>query len=223
MHDLGTAEVWRPGPDGTLTPRQEPRRAMSVVVDGRELIDHGLMIDGSDALVAYTECGVCGEWSCNLVEGYAAAVRRFGPYVLWITPWDDGHVFGIDAYAGWFGPVDVPALDATALHDLPEPDPAWAHAAHDGRVVAGTTAEPAVFTDLMDWPLHGSTDVLPVEPPAVAVEVPSVLAGGRSIWIDVAPRADGRRAAYLPAVTRAPVWCAGPAVDRLIDALRGPE
>jgi hypothetical protein len=35
------------------------------------------------------------------------------------------------------------------------------------------------------------------------------------------PRADRSRAAYLPGVTRARVWCAGPAIDRANEALVG--
>lgn len=42
-----------------------------------------------------------------------------------------------------------------------------------------------------------------------------------SAWIDARPREDGRRAACLPAVTRARVWLAGDAIDRVVDAFVG--
>lgn len=221
--DLGPVTVWRPGADGALAPCQERAHAMDVFIDDQIEIIGGLVLSASDRLVAFSECSSCELWECNLVEGWAAKVLRFGPYILWLRPSGEVFTFGVEAYSRALGAgVDeLPALSPEDAQALGAPDREAAYPGADGRLLA---VDPEVdpsgpFAALFAWPVEGEGDVRPVEPATEAVEVRAANGVSRSIWVDAAPRSDGTRAAYMPAVTAADVWCAGPAVDRVIEAL----
>jgi hypothetical protein len=225
LHDRGPMQVSHRGADGVWVTTEERARAMSVFVDGREIIDTGLVLSADDELVALSPCSSCEFWECNLVEGYAAKVRRFGPYVVWITPWGPSYTFGRDQYAEVLGPgVDeLPELEPDEAWDFDEPSPEAAYPGVDGRVLAvDPERDPGgPLSSLREWPAGGG-ELHPVEPPAEAREIRATNEGSASIFIDPVPRADGSRAAYLPGVMRVPVWYVGPAIDRAIEALVGP-
>lgn len=77
------------------------------------------------------------------------------------------------------------------------------------------------FAPLYEWPAHGEGEVFPVAPPAEAIEVRALNREHAPVWIDASPRTDGRRAAFMPTVTCVGVWCAGPAVKWVVEALLG--
>jgi hypothetical protein len=227
VHDLGSVQVSRQDRDGRWVTTDERRQAMSVFVDDEEVIDAGLLISAAAPLVALHPCAVCELWQCNLVEGWAAKVRRFGPYVLWITPSGQIYTFAQDQYARELGPgaERLPALTPAEAWDLDDPDLSACYVGAGGLLltVDGERDPEGPLAALRDWPACGAGDLRPVTPPAEAVEIRARTPGGPSIWIDRAPRVDGSRAAYLPSVTRARVWCVGPEIERLIAALFGLE
>lgn len=224
IHELGVARVGRLGADGVWTERDEPQRSMSVWIDDAERIDGGLMLSADDPLVALNECS-CGEWVCNLVEGWAAKARRFGPYVLWILPDDSCYVFSADQYSETLGPglASLPVLDEDDAWSLDGPNLAVRYLLADGSAIGIGLPGPLAdaIQALHDWPACGLGELRPVEPPREAREIPAHEGSGLSLWVDVTPREDGGYAAFVPAWTRAPVWCAGPAADRLVAALTG--
>lgn len=227
VHDLGPVRVSRPGADGTYVTAEERRLAMSAFVDDKEVIGAGLMLDGGDRLVAFSACGVCDLWECNLSERHAAKVRRFGPYVVWITAWGDTYTFAYDRYAEVLGPgaERLPELTCEDAWDLDDPEPGGRYAGLDGRLlVVDLERDPdGPLSVLREWPDRGREGLCPVEPPVEALEIRAADKGGQSIWIDAAPRACGSRAAYLPGVMRVRAWCSGPAIDRVIEQLVGPS
>lgn len=228
IHDLGPIQVWRKDPKGGgLLPHDERKLAMSVFLDGEERIHRGLMITGEDELVAFSECSVCELFECNLTEGYAALVRRLGPYVLWITPWGDVYAFDEARYREVFGAgVDaLPPLGPEEMWDLDEVPSSGEYVTLDGRRVSfDVDRDPdSPLGALQAWPVRLVPDIEVVLPPASALEVRSTVPDAPSLWIDDAPRADGRLAGYFPGIVRAPVWIAGLEVDRAIDELLGPD
>lgn len=224
VHEHGVARVGRRDAAGVWTERDEPQRSMSVWIDDEEVIAYGLVLSASDPLVALCECS-CGLWECNLVEGWAARVRRFGPYVLWITPNARCYAFAAARYGEALGPgqEELPELDEADAWELGDPDDDVRYVLADGSVAGQGVPSPIAdaLEALRDWPAYGVGALRPVDPPAEAREVPALDGKGSPLWIDVAPRADGRSAAFAPALTRAPVWCVGAAVDRLVAALTG--
>ena len=214
VHEHGVARVGRRDAAGVWTERDEPQRSMSVWIDDEEVIAGGLVLSASDPLVALCECS-CGLWACNLIEGWAARVRRFGPYVLWITPNGRCYTFAAARYGEVLGPgqEDLPELGEDDAWDLGDPDDEVRYVLADGSALAA----------LRDWPVHGIDTLCPVAPPAEAREVAALDGKGPSLWIDVAPRETGRFAVFAPALTRVPVWCVGTAVDHLVAALTGRE
>jgi hypothetical protein len=226
IHDLGPIRVSRCGADGIWVTTDERRRAMNVSVDGSEIIEMGLVLTADDELVAFNPCDSCELWECNRVEGCAAKVRRFGPYVFWITPWGPTYTFGQEQYAEVLGPGidDLPELTADDAWELDEPDLEASYPGVDGRVLAvdGKRDPEGPLALLCEWPARGEGELRPVEPPAEAREIRATNDDCASIWVDVVPRADGSRAACLPGVMRVPVWYVGPAIDRAIEALVGP-
>lgn len=223
VHDLGPVTVYRPDAQGAPTPRQERRRAMSVFIDGEERIDYGLVIAGSDPLVAMRSCPCCELYECELIEGYAASVRRSGPYVLWLTAWGESHAFDVDRYREAFGPVD--GLEAPGPRDWQvlgqETLPAGEYAGPDGRLHAFdvAAAPDTPLARLAAWQGQPRPDLEPVAPPAAAIELASRSPGAPSLWIAAHPDPDGRRAAYLPEVFWLPVWLKSPEVDALAAAV----
>ncbi len=220
LRDLGPRTAWRRDDHGALTPREERVLTMDVRIDGELEIVGGLIIEASDGLVALDECGMCGLWECNLTDGYAAKVRRIGPYVLWILP--NGRVYTFDAadYARALGGAveEVPTLTDNDAYDLDEPDAEAAYPCRDGAVLA-VSGDIGALASLSRCSVVGEGALRAVAPPSEAVEVRAVNGLSASAWIDARPRDDGRRAAYLPAVTRVRVWFAGDAVDRVVEAL----
>lgn len=192
--------------------------SMSVCIDGEWRIGGGLVVTGSQPLVAFHECGSCGLFECNLAEDYAARVRRVGPYVLWLTVWGELHCFGVERYREVFG--DVAGLEAPRDRDydllVDEVARAGAWTCPDGRTLSLDLdrAPDAPLARLGAW--RGGPGVEAVLPPADAVELRSV-AGAPSLWLDPA-----RRAAYLPGAFVLPVWIAGPDVDALLAEALGP-
>lgn len=226
VHELGLAHVGQLGADGAWTYRDEPQRSMSVWIDDEERISGGLMIAADDPLVAMNECS-CGEWVCNLVEGWAAKARRFGPYVFWIRPDDHCYVFSASDYTATFGPglESLPVLDEDDAWSFSDPDVEARYLLADGSAIGLDVPGPLadVVEALRDWPARGLGTLRSVDPPNDALELRPRDGGAPSLWVDRAPRADGSYAAYVPAWTRAPVWCAGPAVERLVAAVTGRE
>lgn len=224
IHELGVALVARRGADGVWTERHEPQRSMSVWIDDYERISGGLMISADDPLVALNECS-CGEWSCNLVEGWAAKARHFGPYVLWILPDDSCYVFSAEQYSEALGPglASLPVLDEDDAWSLDDPNLAARYLLADGSAIGLDVPGPLadVVEALRDWPARGLGELRPVDPPSEALELRPRDGGAPSLWVDREPRADGSYAVYVPAWTRAPVWCAGPVVARLVAAVTG--
>ena len=227
LHDFGPVRVSRLGADGSWVTTEERERAMSVFVDGQEIIDAGLVLSAGDELVAFSPCGSCELWECNLIEGYAAKVRRFGPYIVWITPWGRTYTFGRDQYAEVLGSGadGLPELAADDAWDFDDPATETAYPSVDGRGLSvDAELDPGgPLSALRDWPAHDLGELRPVEPPAEAREIRATSEGSGSIWIDVVPRTDGSRAAYMPDVTRVPVWYVGPAIDRVLAALVGAQ
>ena len=222
LHDLGPAPGGRPGASGAPARHQR----MSVFLDGVERIDQGLVIAGGDPLVAMRSCPCCELFECELVEGYAASVRRFGPYVLWLTSWCEHHAFTLERYQEAFG-GDVGLLEPPGPRDdltFEDVTPTGTYRCPDGRLLAFDVArapeEP--LARLAAWRGGPHPGLEAVLPPERAVELPSVVAGAPSLWVDEAPRADGRRAAYLPGVFPLPVWLAGPDVEAVVAAALGP-
>ncbi len=220
--DHGPCTAWRPDEHGTLTPREERIRTMDVIIDGEREIIGGLVLEASDRLVAFYECGMCGQWECNLTEGWAAKVLRLGPYVFWVRPDGSMFTFGAEEYARALGgSVDeIPMLDGDDAYDLNEPDREAAYACPDGSVL-DQSDENGLLSALSLASAMLDSELRAVAPPSEAVEVRAMNGVSASIWVDAHPRGDGRRAAYLPAVTWAPVWYAGDAVDRVVSALVG--
>lgn len=220
LRDHGSRTVWRPDEHGKLTPREERAFTMDVLIDGEYEIVGGLVLRADDRLVAFDECGMCGLWECNLTAECAARVGRLGPYVLWLHPGGRVYTFDADEYARALGgSVDViPALTDDDAYDLDEPDAGAAYACLDGSVLA-VRDDGGPLASLARWPATSEGGVRPVAPPSEAIEVRAVNGVSSSVWVDARPREDGRRAAYLPAVTMARVWCAGDAVDRVLAAL----
>lgn len=220
LHDLGPQRVWRQDAAGVVTQHDERRLAMSVFIDGELRIDHGLVVTGSQPLVAYNECSSCGLFECNLSPNYAACVRRVGPYVLWFTIWGEQHCFALERYREVFGDVSALSAPRPEEHDLlgDDPAPAGALVLPDGRTLAWDVFRtPETPLDrLCAW--RGGPELVPVAPPAVAIELPSVAPGAPSGWLD-----PGRRAAYLPGLVPLPVWVAGPDVDALVADAFGPS
>ena len=223
LHDLGPIRVFRPDANGVLTERQERQRAMSVYLDGQERIERGLVVSAGDPLVACGPCSSCDLFECNLTESYAARVRRFGPYVLWITVWGEHHCFALDRYREVFG-GDVQALVEPQVDDyleLDEPARSGAWRCPDGRSlsldVERAPHEP--LAKLHAWRGAGGLEAVP--PPERAIELPSAVAGAPSLWIEARPRPDGRRAAFLPGVFILPVWLMSPEVDQVVTAALG--
>ena len=224
LHDLGAITVHRPDARGVLTPREERRFATSVYLDGRARIERGLHIRGEDPLVAMRECPCCGLFECELIEGYAASVRRFGPYVLWITDWGEHYCFALERYRAAFG-GDVEALLGPQERDFEQLDEtarsgAWR--CPDGRPLTldAQGAPHEALARLAAW--RGGPGPEAVPPPASAIELPSLVAGAPSLWIEEGLRPDGRRAAFLPGVFILPVWLSGPQVDPVVAAALGP-
>jgi hypothetical protein len=198
---------------------------MSVYLDGAERIEQGLVIRGSDPLVALRACPSCDLFECELVEGYAASVRRFGPYVLWFTAWDEDYCFALDRYREVFG-GDVESLAEPRDREYPQPEPARSgdFRCPDGRTLSYDVdrAPDEPLARLSAWPALQLPGLEAVPPPATAIELPSLVAGARSLWIDEHPRSDGRRAAFLPDVCMLRVWLVGPEVDQVVAAALGP-
>lgn len=227
LHDLGPIRVFRPDANGVLTERQERQRAMSVYLDGQERIERGLVVTGGDPLVACRPCPSCDLFECNLTEDYAARVRRFGPYVLWITVWGEQRCFSLDRYREVFG-GDVEALVAPTVDDyleLDEPARSGAWRCPDGRalVLDLERAPDEPLAKLSVWRGDPAGDLVAVAPPGRAIELPSAGGGAPSLWIEAHPRPDGRRAAFLPGVFILPVWLVGPEVDQVAAAALGAE
>ena len=204
------------------SPREERRLVMDVLIDGEREIFGGLVLEADDLHVAFDECGMCGLWECNLVDGYSAKVRRVGPYVLWLRPYERVYTFDVDEYERALGgsTETLPTLTEDDEDDLDDPDDEAAYPCSDGRVLA-VNDDAGPLAALRGWPIRSDVDAHPVTPPSEAVEVRALNGLSASIWIDARPREDGRRAAFLPAVTAARVWCAGDAVDRVVTALFG--
>lgn len=225
LHDQGSVTVNRPDADGVLTPRVERQQAMSVYLDGVERIEWGLVIAGSDPLVAMRACPCCEFFGCELVEGYAASVRRFGPYALWLTAWDEHYCFALDRYREVFG-GDVEALAEPREGEYPQPEPARSgeFRCPDGRTLSYDVdrAPDEPLARLRAWPARQLPGLAAVLPPARAIELPSLVAGVPSLWIDETPRPDGRRAAFLPDVFMLRVWLVSPEVDQVVAAALGP-
>jgi hypothetical protein len=212
------------------------RGQTNVRLDGVLTIEESWPIWPDDTMVAFSPCSDCEEWGCNLVDGSAARVRRFGPYVVWATFLGRTYAFDAEAYTRALVAVMDPAQgpESGRYEPLPsfEPDDhialpeATVRGAHcDRRLVAvaydcETTPDGALEV-LTRWPRDPSIELVAVEPPERALELPSIRAGEPSWWIDVEPRPNGQRAAYLPGLVRAPVWVAGPSVDRALALLLG--
>jgi len=223
--NLGEVSILTKNPEGGWATTAGWQRGMSVIIDGVERITGGLPIEGDDLLVAFSACGDCGDWGCNLVDGHAARVRRLGPHVFWVTPWGETHCFGLDRYREVFGGSveGLPELSADDIERFEEP-------ASSGEYVS-PGGEPIFFDDwampggplarLCAWPGGGLGPAEAVAPPERAVEIRSLTAGLPSLWVDEAPRAGGRRAAYLPKIIRVPVWLTGPDIDLAITELLG--
>jgi len=218
--DHGPITVWRPDAQGRLTPREERSLTMDVCIDDEYEIVDGLALRADDRFVAFHECGQCGLWECNLIEGYAAKVVRFGPYVLWLHPGGRVFTFDADDYARALGgAIDaLPTLTDDDAWNLETPDREASYRGADGAVLS-VADDDGPLAPLRGWPENSLGDVHPVAPPPEAIEVRALNGRSASVWIDARPRDDGRRAAYLPAVTGVRVWCAGPAVDRVVAAL----
>lgn len=207
---------------GDASPWTGRRAAMSVSIDGELRIDHGLVIDGADPLVALRECPCCGLFECELVEGYAASVRRLGPYVLWLTSWGELRCFGLEGYRAAFG-GNPAALEPPRAGDdlfLDEPARAGAWRCPDGRGLAfdRDRGPEQPLARLSAWRPGAPLEVEAVDPPPDALELPALAGAGRSVWIS---RGEGRRAAWLPDAFLFPVWLAGPAVDEVVSAALG--
>lgn len=223
--------VSRKDANGVWITRAEPQRTMSVFIDGVEQIEDGLMIDGGDPLVAFNPCGVCGEWVCNLVEGWAAKVRRIGPYVVWIRASGETFVFDVERYRAVFGGhvESLPGLSADDAWDLDEPATSVVLESPDGRsLVLDVSGDPdGPLARLRAWPVVPLEGIVAVAPPARAIEIrartteASPNRDAASSWIDMEPREDGRRAGYFPGIVRVPVWIGGPEVDGVVAALVG--
>lgn len=218
--DRGPITVSRRDASGGWVTTDERQLAMSVRIDGVERIDVGLVIQGSDTLVAFSECGSCGLWECNLTEGYAASVRRLGPYVLWLTHWDEFYCFDLEQYRSTFG-GEVEALPELTEEDVMlynDPPLSGAYVSPGGGVISFDCERSpgAPLARLRCWPGPLATDLEAVRPPPSAIEVKSATDGAPSLWISETPGPDGRRSAFLPGVVRVPVWLAGPDVERLV-------
>lgn len=215
--------------DSSARPAFDPRtdlravvqgQRMSVYLDGEERIEQGLVIAGGDPLVAVRACPCCEHFECELIEGYAAGVRRFGPYVLWIMSWGERHVFALERYREVFGDgvEALPGPQARDFDDLDEPMSLGAWHCPDGRVLSFDA------TRWPDWPLarlaawrgEPAAGIEAVAPPARAIELRGTLPGTPSLWLDERPREGGRRAAFLPGVFRLPVWIMSPDVDLVV-------
>lgn len=225
LHDLGPIRVFRPDANGVLTPSDERQRAMSVYLDGEERIERGLVVTGGDPLVACRPCPSCDLFECNLTENYAARVRRFGPYVLWITVWSEHHCFALDRYREVFG-GDVLALVEPTERDyveLDEPALSGAYVRPDGRTLSfdAERAPDEPLAKLRAWRGGHAGGLEAVSPPETAIELRSTVAGAPSLWIDGRSRPDGRRAAFLPGVFFLPVWLVSPEVDQFVKAALG--
>jgi hypothetical protein len=201
-------------------------------------LDGVLTIEGSppiwpdDDLVALAPCSDCESWGCNLVDGHASRVRRLGPYVLWVNTWRPALAFDAEAYDRALAPAvearrargfveevgDVRVLSPDDDDALPDPSPQGEHANPRFVSVAyDLQAEPdGPLARLARWPGDPSIVLVAVEPPRRAIELPSTRPDEPSWWIDADPRPDGGRAAYLPGLVRAPIWVAGPCVDRAL-------
>lgn len=223
--NLGEVSVLTKTPAGGWETTQSWQQGMSVVIDGVERITGGPRIDGDDPLVALSPCSDCEDWLCNLVDGYAARVRRLGPYVFWVIR-GETRCFGLDRYREVFGGSveELPELSHEDIERFDEPTSSGEYVSPGG--------EPIVFDDdwalpegplarLRAWPLKGLGSAEVVAPPERAVEIRALTAGLPSLWVDAAPRAGGRRAAFLPRIVRVPVWLSGPDIDLAVAELLG--
>lgn len=217
--DLGSRTVYY-GKDPN--PHEERILVMDVFTDGEREIIGGLVIEASDRLVAFGECGMCGLWECNLTEGWAAKVLRLGPYVFWVRPDTSYFTFDAEQYARALGGSveEIPGLTDDDAYELNEPDREAAYACPDGSVLDQSDARGLLATLSLTSTMRDG-ELRAVPPPSEAVEVRAMNGVSASIWIDAHPREDGRRAAYLPAVTWAPAWLVGDAIDRVVSALVG--
>ena len=224
--DLGECTASTRDAAGNWVTRQQRNLGLNVFLDGNERIscseriDGQLPIGGEDTLVAFHACGCCGLWECNLTEGYAARVRRLGPYVLWVTCWDEVHCFSLDRYREIFGghPERLPELSEEDFWDLRDPLASGAYSSLSGRRLSFDCDSPPEnpFQALRSWPTPAPVAFEAVAPPSTALEIRSLVEGDPSLWIGEPPDAPGRKAAFLPGIFRLPVWITGPLVDPLI-------
>lgn len=202
-----------------------------VRLDGVLVIEDSEPIWPEDDMVVWSPCSDCGDWGCNRVDGSAARVRRFGPYVLWATKFRPAHSFDADGYERALAPArlergDLVFADDEGIPDLGPDDhvalpDAIARGEHCNLRFAVVAYDLDAVPDgplesLARWPRDPSIALVAVAPPERALELPSTRPGEPSWWIDAEPRPEGRRAAYLPGLVRAPIWVAGPSVDRAL-------
>ncbi len=210
------------------------RGGTNVRLDGVLTIEESWPIWPDDTMVAFSACSDCEEWGCNLVDGSAARVRRFGPYVVWATFFRQTYAFDAEEYERALVAVMDPAQgpESGRYEPLPpfKPDD---HVALPDAVARGEhcnlrfapvaydldAAPDGPLESLARWPKDPSIELVAVEPPERALELASTRPGEPSWWIDAEPRPDGQRAAYLPGLVRAPIWVAGPSVARALEHL----
>jgi hypothetical protein len=224
VRNLGEASLLTKNPAGGWVTTAGWQQGMSVIIDGVERITGGLRIEGDDPLVALSPCSDCDEWLCNLVDGCAARVRRLGPHVFWVLR-GETHCFGLDRYREVFGGTveGLPELAEEDLECFDEPASSGEYASPGGESIFfdDWAMRDGPLARLRAWPVGGSGPAEAVAPPARALEIRSLTAGLPSLWVDEAPRACGRRAAFLPRIVRVPVWLTGPDIDLAIAELLG--